>query len=204
MINNQKIYSSKELNMLIGYQDFSGSNSGKQAILTRCKNAGLIVKALPTKRGVPNQYIIVEDNFHLQNEEWVKCYCNKDWEVSNLGRIRKISTKKLLGDLDQATGYYRVSGLDENGKQTRRQVNRLIFFSFNPNLIPQEKNIQIDHINGVRADNRLDNLRPLTSVENIQQRDENQSRIKSLTTELILKFGYEETEKKLKKLLTNN
>jgi hypothetical protein len=71
-------------------------------------------------------------------------------------------------------------------------------------LIPQEKNIQIDHINGIRTDNRLENLRPLTSVENIQQRDENQSRIKSLTTELILKFGYEETEKKLKKLLTNN
>ena len=71
-------------------------------------------------------------------------------------------------------------------------------------MIPQEKNIQIDHINGIRTDNRLENLRPLTSVENIQQRDENQSRIKSLTTELILKFGYEETEKKLKKLLTNN
>lgn len=204
MMKKQKIYNSKELNAIIGYQDFSGSNSSKQAILSRCKNAGLIVEALPTKRGVPNQYIIIQDNFHLPNEKWITCYCNKDWEVSNLGRIRKISTKKLIGDLDQATGYYRVSGLDEKGKQIRKQVNRLIFFSFNQDLIPQEKNIQIDHINGIRTDNRLENLRPLTSVENIQQRDENQSRIKSLTTELILKFGYEETEKKLKKLLTNN
>ena len=64
-------------------------------------------------------------------------------------------------------------------------------------------NIQIDHVNGIRTDNRLTNLRPLTTIENTRARDENQSRIRSLTTELIIKFGYEETEKKLKKLLTD-
>lgn len=199
-----KTYSSKELNAIIGYVDISGSNSSKQAVITRCCNAGLKVEALDTPRGKPNQFIILEDNFHLEGEEWIDCYCNKDWEVSNLGRIRRKNTKKLMGYSDEnITGDYVRVCMIENGKTSNKQLNRLVYFSFNQNLIPEMNNIQIDHVNGIRTDNRLTNLRPLTAVENTRARDENQSRIRSLTTELIIKFGYEETEKKLKKLLTD-
>ena len=48
------IYSAQQLNEMIGYVDKSGSNSSKKDIITRCKNAGLIVEALETKRGLPN------------------------------------------------------------------------------------------------------------------------------------------------------
>ena len=198
---NMKIYTSKQLNEIIGYVDKSGSNSDKKSIITRCCNAGLIVEALDTPRGKPNQFIIIKDNFHLDGEEWVDCYCNNKWEVSNLGRIRRKSTKKLMGSIDCVNGYVRVSMI-ENGKSSNKQLNRLIYFSFHPDLIEYSNNIQIDHINGIRNDNRLENLQPLTSIQNTQKRDDNQNKIKTLTTQLILKFGYEDLEKKLKKLLT--
>lgn len=200
---DQKIYTSKELNEIIGYVDLSGSNNTKTQVLTRCCNAGLKIKALDTPRGTPNKYIILEDNFHLDGEEWRICYCNDEWEVSNLGRIRRTTTKKLMGAID-TTGYVRITSLDkQTGKQTNKQVHRLVYFTFHPELIAVADTVQIDHLNGKRDDNRLDNLRALSNVENIGNRDNNQQRIKTLTTELVLKYGYEKTEKMLKNLLTN-
>lgn len=196
-----KTYTSKELNEMIGYVDKSGCNSDKKSIITRCCNAGLIVEALDTPRGKPNQFIIIKDNFHLDGEKWVNCYCNNDWEVSNLGRIRRKSTKKLMGSSGCENDYARVCMI-ENGKTANKQLNRLIYFSFHPDLIENSNSIQIDHINGIRTDNRLENLQPLTAIQNTQKRDINQNRIKTLTTQLILKFGYEDLEKKLNALLT--
>lgn len=200
----QKIYSSKELNEIIGYYDVSGSNSSKNAIITRCCNAGLEVQALDTARGVPNQYIIIKDNFHIEGEIWIECYCNEEWEVSNFGRIRRNNTKKLMGVVDPTSGYKRVSMLDKNtGKQTGKMVHRLVYFSFHPELIENEANLQIDHINGIRTDNNLTNLQALGNVKNVQKRDDCQEKIRLITTELVIKYGYEKVEEKLQNLLTN-
>ena len=196
-------YTSKELNEMIGYCDKSGSNSSKQAILTRCKNAGLIVEALDTPRGKPNQYIIIENNFLLPDERWIVCYCNDEWEVSNMGRIRRISTKKLMGYTSE-DGYSRICMIDkQTQKSTNKQLNRLVFFSFFPEYLANESQIQIDHIDGDRDNNKLSNLRPMTNVENIQARDTNQTKLKTITTQLVNKFGYEKTQKLLENLLTN-
>lgn len=200
----ERTYSAQELNQIIGYICRSDSNNGKKQIITRCNNAGLKIEALPTKRGCPNEYIIIEDNFHLEGEEWITCYCNPDWEVSNLGRVRRKSTKKLMGSAQKTDNYLRVCMINESGKTCNKMVNRLIYFSFHPELIENEKKIQIDHINGIRTDNRLSNLRALSAVENSAMRDDNQTKIKTLTTELINRYGYEETEKILQNLLTNS
>lgn len=202
IIINDKKYNSAEINQILGYEDKSGSNSSKQAIMTRATNAGLILQPLETKRGLPNQYIIVENNFILPNEKWVDCYCNTEWEVSTEGRIRRKSTKKLLGSVNPNDEYIRVCMINPQTQKTEnKSLNRLIYFSFNTDLISQEANIQIDHINGIRTDNRLINLRAVTSIDNTKYRAENQTKIKTLITEMIIKFGYEETEKKIIKLL---
>lgn len=199
-----KTYTSKELNAIIGYIDQSGQNSAKKEVLRRCCNAGLIIEALETKRGCPNQYIIIEDNFHIEGEEWIPCYCNKMWEVSNKGRVRTTGTKKLMGSLGE-DGYLHICTIDETtGRTTNKMVNRLIYFSFNSELIPYAANIQIDHKNGNRQDNTLENLQPLTSIENTELRDKNQTAIKTVTTSLVNKYGYEKTKKLLENLLTND
>lgn len=200
---NQKTYSAKELNDMIGYNDISQRNSSKKDILRRCKNAGLIVEALNTARGLPNQYIIIENNFYIPNERWTDCYANEEWEVSDLGRVRNKKTKRLMGS-ESPDGYLRVCSINEKGKTYNSQLNRLVYFSFHPELLSNKDNIQIDHINGKRNDNKLDNLRALTNVENTQARDENQTIIKTLTTKLIIKFGYEKTTEMLEELLTDD
>ena len=106
-----------------------------------------------------------------------------------------------MGSSGCENDYARVCMI-ENGKTANKQLNRLIYFSFHPDLIENSDSIQIDHINGIRTDNRLENLQPLTAIQNTQKRDINQNRIKTLTTQLILKFGYEDLEKKLNALLT--
>lgn len=203
-MTHQKTYTSKELNEIIGYTDPSGQNNSKAQIIPRCCNAGLVVQALDTPRGKPNLYIIIEDNFHIEGEEWKTCYCNDDWEVSNLGRIRRKNTKKLMGTEDPTSHYIRVSMVNkETNKQTNQMVHRLIYFSFHPEMIEQKDSLQIDHINGKRTDNRLSNLQALSNILNIQNRDNNQDKIRLITTELIIKYGYEKVEEKLNYLLTN-
>tara|TARA_B110000977_G_scaffold98437_1_gene129489 strand:- start:666 stop:1142 length:477 start_codon:yes stop_codon:yes gene_type:complete len=60
-------------------------------------------------------------------------------------------------------GYMRI-GLCKNGKQKFFSVHRLLALAFIPN--PENKRC-VDHINGIRDDNRLENLRWLTHKENL-------------------------------------
>ena len=60
-------------------------------------------------------------------------------------------------------GYMRLV-LYKNGKSKHFQVHRLLALAFIPN--PENKRC-IDHINGIRHDNRLENLRWVTYSENM-------------------------------------
>lgn len=205
MIKMPKYYTAKELNILVNYDDKTGRSSGQQRLIPRCHNAGLEVQLAPEK-GKGNQllYEIIENNINLPNEEWVQCYCKKEYEVSNLGRVRKINGRKIVGKNLTPQGYKTVCTNKEGKRQTTQfWVHRLIYFSFHPELIPMEKDIVIDHINGKRDDNRLINLQPLTNAENSYKRDKDQVQIKSVLSQLIYKYNYEKLGKILKELLDN-
>lgn len=89
------------------------------------------------------------------------------------------------------------------GKITNLRAHRIVFFSFHPEYLENESQFVIDHINGKRDDNRLDNLRIITNLENIRAGKMNQKNCQTLLAQLLLKFGYEETKNKLLKLLEN-
>lgn len=59
-------------------------------------------------------------------------------------------------------GYYQIS-LCKNNKIYRPKLHRLIYEMYN-GTIPNK--MQIDHINGIRTDNRLENLRLATNQQN--------------------------------------
>lgn len=95
------------------------------------------------------------------------------YQVSNLGRIRTlpkihnsihpyVTKEKILKFFPNKDGYWLVD-LVKDRKKTRFQVHRLVALTFVPN--PQNKP-EVNHINEIKTDNRIENLEWATRTEN--------------------------------------
>lgn len=89
------------------------------------------------------------------------------YQVSNEGNVKSLGGKRykvtrILDGYVQSTGY-RVFNLWKDGKPKLLTVHRLVAEAFIPN--PENKPC-IDHINTIRTDNRVENLRWVTHREN--------------------------------------
>lgn len=85
--------------------------------------------------------------------------------VSNLGRIKSLHKRYeglILTPYDEGHGYRMVDLYKDNIKQKCR-VHRLVAMAFIPNPLNKR---EVDHINFIRDDNRVENLRWATSKEN--------------------------------------
>jgi len=97
-------------------------------------------------------------------EEWRIIDSNPDYQVSSTGLVRsiKFNRVKVLRPALTNSGYWIIS-LTANGIQHSYKVHRLVALAFIPN--PDNKP-QVDHINRIRTDNRVENLRWATRSEN--------------------------------------
>ena len=106
----------------------------------------------------------------MLNIEWkpIKGYEGL-YEVSNDGRVRRLRFTNGSYDFEKVReckqalntwGYMTVS-LSKNGKGNTKRVHRLV-----ANAFLGESNLQIDHIDGNKQNNRLDNLEYVTPKEN--------------------------------------
>lgn len=196
---DEKLYTEKEILKIIG-QESTSYNLGYKILIPKAKKAGLIIElANEPKRGRRCYYKILQDETILPNEIWVTNIYNSDYKVSNFGRVKN-KFGHLLG-FEDGKGYIKCHINTDNNYGQQIPLHRQIYFSFNPQLFEHEKEIIIDHINGKRSDNSLQNLRPLSSLENAQAREENQTPVKYLTSQLILKYGYDKTIELLNNLL---
>lgn len=111
----------------------------------------------------------------MSNELWkaIPGY-EGNYEVSNIGKIRSVERfVQFHGTLSLVKGKpkktrrdsygYLVVTLSKNGKEKTMKVHRLVALAFIPN--PDNKPL-IDHINCIRDDNRVENLRWVTTKEN--------------------------------------
>lgn len=87
-----------------------------------------------------------------------------NYEISNKGEVRNRTTGKILKGRESKSGYLQVSvKMNDTGKFTNKYIHRLVakFFIENP-----EQKKEVNHIDGNKLNNNVDNLEWVTSSEN--------------------------------------
>lgn len=95
-------------------------------------------------------------------EEWRHIDGYENYSVSSFGRVRNDLTGKFLKPRYRG-GYTRVALYNKRHNKKQYHIHYLVASAFIPN--PESKP-HIDHINGERDDNRRENLRWVTPIEN--------------------------------------
>lgn len=107
-------------------------------------------------------------------EEWrpVKGF-ERIYEVSDLGRIRRIKVGKgktphiMTNSINKKNGYCYVA-LSKKGMYRSARVHKVVMDAFNPVFTEKRynKNFTINHIDGNKQNNKLENLEWCTQSEN--------------------------------------
>lgn len=109
----------------------------------------------------------------MSNEVWEEVLGYQGmYLVSNLGNVKSMSAWKnggLMKLKPNRYGYYRIN-LCLDMKRETVFVHRIVWEAFN-GVIPDT--LQINHIDGNKTNNRLDNLELVTASENIQHAFDN-------------------------------
>lgn len=102
-------------------------------------------------------------NGDLENEIWKDVLDYPNYKISNIGRIINHKTKRLLKLTVNKHGYYEVNLWKDNHGKTS-QIHRLVFEAFKGSKIDSNK--VINHIDGNKLNNNLENLEEISRTEN--------------------------------------
>jgi hypothetical protein len=97
-----------------------------------------------------------------QNEEWRVIQEFSRYAVSDRGQIKNLITDRILKPTKQINGYHYVFLYRKDLKKNMR-IHRLVAVAFleNPEALPA-----VDHLNGIKTDNRILNLNWVSNKEN--------------------------------------
>jgi len=89
-----------------------------------------------------------------------------DYYITDDGRVWSDRTQKYLSYQYDKNGYIKVQMRSTDNKSHRYSVHRLVMENFKP--VDGMENLQVNHIDGNKLNNNLENLEWTTYKENIQ------------------------------------
>ena len=87
------------------------------------------------------------------------------YAIEQDGRVWSYSAKKYMKLKEDKDGYFALSLKNNNGGYSKFGVHRLLMIAFNP--IENMENMQINHKDGNKKNNSLENLEWVTCQENL-------------------------------------
>lgn len=104
------------------------------------------------------------------------------YQVSNLGRVKRVTTGRILKSVKASNGYLSVS-LYKDNIQTTNTIHRLVAQSFIPN--PENKP-EVNHIDEDKLNNMVSNLEWMTPKENLNHGTRNKRAGEALSKTLSI------------------
>lgn len=97
-------------------------------------------------------------------EQWKIINDFSNYEISNEGKVRNITTKYILKGRESKSGYLQVSiKKDSDNKFKNQYIHRLVAIHF---ILNPENKREVNHKDGNKFNNKVDNLEWVTSSEN--------------------------------------
>lgn len=117
------------------------------------------------ERNVKNRTIYIDlDPSEFLKERWLPIEGFRNYEVSDLGRVRNTDTNLIRRQQMRKNGYVKIS-LYKNNIEHTYDVHRLVAKAF----IPNPKNLpEVNHKHGNKADNRASELEWSTRIDNVR------------------------------------
>lgn len=108
--------------------------------------------------------LLFETNQYKKEEIWKPSYISENYLVSNLGRVKNIKTNRILKPSSDGKNEYQNINLSIDKSSKGFKLHRLIMLTFHQE--GYKKGLWINHKDGNKSNNKLENLEWCTPKEN--------------------------------------